>query len=179
MRKINVPKYQPSQYKNKAEAVLDMLKGGETVKQIKNRMAVSDSYIYAVKKQMAADKAAAKTGKTTILSMDNTVFPDPTPQPGEFIQTSTNNVDAILNERGSRYGNFLDHARITYKLKEVARNFAEEKGKTFAHDQCEAMDMIFHKIGRILNGDPNYADSWIDIAGYAQLVADRLEGKVR
>jgi hypothetical protein len=34
--------------------------------------------------------------------------------------------------------------------------------------------MIAHKIGRILNGDPNYADSWIDIAGYAQLVADRL-----
>jgi hypothetical protein len=66
---------------------------------------------------------------------------------------------------------------ITYKLKEVARNFAEEKGKTFAVDQCEAMDMIFHKIGRILNGDPNYADSWIDIAGYAKLVADRLEGK--
>jgi hypothetical protein len=42
MRKINVPKYLPSKYKTKAEAVLDMLKGGETVKQIKNRMAVSD-----------------------------------------------------------------------------------------------------------------------------------------
>ena len=39
--------------------------------------------------------------------------------------------------------------------------------------------MIFAKVGRILNGDPNYADSWIDIAGYAKLVADRLEGKTR
>jgi hypothetical protein len=37
--------------------------------------------------------------------------------------------------------------------------------------------MICHKLGRIVNGDPNYADSWIDIAGYAKLVADRLEGK--
>jgi hypothetical protein len=36
--------------------------------------------------------------------------------------------------------------------------------------------MICHKIARILNGDPNYADSWVDIAGYAQLVADRLLG---
>ena len=35
--------------------------------------------------------------------------------------------------------------------------------------------MICHKIGRIVNGDPDYADSWIDIAGYAKLVADRLE----
>ena len=34
--------------------------------------------------------------------------------------------------------------------------------------------MIFHKIGRIVNGDPNYADSWHDIAGYAKLVEDRL-----
>jgi len=89
------------------------------------------------------------------------------------------NVDAILNERGSRYGNFMDHATITYRLKEVARDFAAQHGKHFAYDQCEAFDMIFHKLGRILNGDPNYADSWIDIAGYAKLVADRLEGKVR
>ena len=39
--------------------------------------------------------------------------------------------------------------------------------------------MIAHKIGRILNGDPNYADSWVDIAGYAQLVANELEGIIR
>jgi hypothetical protein len=41
------------------------------------------------------------------------------------------------------------------------------------------MDMIMHKIGRIVNGDPDYADSWVDIAGYAKLVADRLDGVVR
>jgi hypothetical protein len=38
--------------------------------------------------------------------------------------------------------------------------------------------MIMHKVARILNGDPNYADNWIDIAGYATLVADRLEGDI-
>ena len=42
-------------------------------------------------------------------------------------------------------------------------------------DQREALEMIAHKIARILNGDPNYADNWIDIAGYATLVANRLE----
>jgi len=41
-------------------------------------------------------------------------------------------------------------------------------------DQQEALEMIAHKIARILNGDPNYVDSWVDIAGYAKLVADRL-----
>lgn len=39
--------------------------------------------------------------------------------------------------------------------------------------------MIAHKLGRIINGDPNYSDSWHDIAGYAKLVADRLDGVVR
>jgi hypothetical protein len=41
------------------------------------------------------------------------------------------------------------------------------------------LDMIFTKVGRILNGDSNHIDSWIDIAGYATLVADRLQGKTR
>ena len=84
-------------------------------------------------------------------------------------------VDAVLDERGKRYGKFEDHAYITQELKKIAYRVNE----TLTHDQTEALDMIFHKIGRILNGDPNYADSWIDIAGYAKLVADRLEGKVR
>jgi hypothetical protein len=88
-------------------------------------------------------------------------------------------VDAILNERGKRYGNFLDHARVTQRLKNVAHQFASEHNKRFDVDQAEALDMIFHKIGRVLNGDPNYADNWLDIAGYAKLVADRLGGVSR
>jgi hypothetical protein len=157
----------------KAAGITKLLKQGYTPTQIKERMAVSESYIHAVKKQMVADKAAAKAAAKAA------VVAEAAPKPGEFIQTSTNNVDAILNERGSRYGNFLDHARVTQRLKEVAHTFAAQHNKTFDVDHAEALDMIFHKIGRILNGDPNYADSWIDIAGYAQLVADRLEGKIR
>ena len=42
-------------------------------------------------------------------------------------------------------------------------------------DQREALEMIQHKVARILNGDPTYTDNWIDIAGYATLVANRLE----
>lgn len=47
--------------------------------------------------------------------------------------------------------------------------------QSLAPDQKEALEMIAHKIGRILNGDPNYHDSWHDIVGYTKLVADRLE----
>lgn len=86
-------------------------------------------------------------------------------------------VDTVLDERGRRYGAFISHAEITQSLKRLAYGYIPDDKLTA--DQIEALDMIFHKIGRILNGDPNYADSWIDIAGYAKLVADRLEGKTR
>jgi transposase len=88
-------------------------------------------------------------------------------------------VNAILDERGSNYGSFLGLSQVTQRLKTVAHNFAGQNNKTFDPDQAEALDMIFTKLGRILNGDPNHIDSWIDIAGYATLVADRLKGKVR
>lgn len=83
-----------------------------------------------------------------------------------------------LEERGKRYGKFTGHASITQMLKDVMRN-TSNWDDLLIHDQREALDMIAHKIGRILNGDPDYSDSWIDIAGYAQLVADRLEGVER
>jgi len=88
-------------------------------------------------------------------------------------------VDATLAERGSRYGKFKDHAALSQSLKHLICDHANALGKTFAPDQAEALDMICHKIARIANGDPEYADSWIDIAGYAKLVADRLEGVER
>jgi hypothetical protein len=51
-------------------------------------------------------------------------------------------------------------------------------GASFAYldyDQKEALEMVAHKLGRIVNGDPNYLDSWVDIIGYTQLVLDRLK----
>lgn len=37
------------------------------------------------------------------------------------------------------------------------------------------MTVIADKIARILSGDPNYADSWHDIGGYAKLVENYIE----
>ena len=86
-------------------------------------------------------------------------------------------IDDILTERNNRYGNFIDGAEIIRAFKhEIYTRGAYGR---LAADQAEALDMIFHKIGRIATGDPNYVDSWTDIAGYAKLVADRLQGVVR
>jgi len=83
-------------------------------------------------------------------------------------------IEDTLTERGSRYGKFVDHARTTQDLKDHLQ-MAPSWGQLEA-DQKEALEMIVHKIARIVNGDPNYHDSWHDISGYATLVADRLKG---
>lgn len=90
---------------------------------------------------------------------------------------TTTDITQTLTERGNRYGKFTSHAAITQALKEVMNS--HPGWANLAPDQKEALEMNAHKVGRILNGDPNYADSWVDIAGYAKLVADRLEGVER
>ena len=84
-----------------------------------------------------------------------------------------NDVNEILAERGKRYGVFKDHAQIAQRLKMTMQVNGWDR---LAADQREALEMIQHKVARILNGDPDYSDSWTDIAGYATLVAKRLEG---
>ena len=84
-------------------------------------------------------------------------------------------ISATLKERGSRYGKFTDHARVTQSLKRAFYGSLDDWHKVNLDDDMrEAVDMIMHKLGRIACGDPKYADSWHDIAGYAKLVDDRL-----
>lgn len=84
-------------------------------------------------------------------------------------------IDATLAQRGSRYGEFATHATHSQSIKALlVKLMGQAKWEGLADDQREALDMISHKLGRITNGDPNYDDSWRDIAGYAQLVAKRL-----
>ena len=97
---------------------------------------------------------------------------------GEFhrencpIAPPKDSIQAILSNRGKEYGPFVGHADITQQLKQVMGD--TPRWSELYSDQKEALEMIAHKIGRILNGNPNNVDSWADIAGYAKLVADRL-----
>ncbi len=80
-----------------------------------------------------------------------------------------------LEERQKTHGNFSGHASISQALKGEAQRYVVLRGCTLSPDQWEAMEMIFHKIARIINGNPDCHDHWHDIAGYATLVANRLE----
>lgn len=81
-------------------------------------------------------------------------------------------IEETLKERGKRYGEFNEHARITQGIK---RSMADSPNwSRLSDDKKEALEMIAHKIGRILNGDPEYPDSWHDLVGYAKLAEQGL-----
>ena len=82
-------------------------------------------------------------------------------------------IEEMLDERETRYGSFENHARRAQALKDVLTDPDSSWVKMQSY-QREALEMITHKIARVLNGDPYYADNWVDIAGYAQLVVDIL-----
>lgn len=81
-------------------------------------------------------------------------------------------IDNTLEERGRYYGDFKVHAGITQEIKRTMH--ASPRWLDLSDDKREALEMVAHKIGRILNGDPEYKDSWHDIIGYIKLVDDTL-----
>jgi len=88
-------------------------------------------------------------------------------------------VDNVVDERAITYGKFEELAEVSQRFKDSLHYFLITRNKYLAPDQQEAMELIFHKFARVVNGDPDHIDNWKDIAGYATLVADRLEGNPR
>lgn len=89
-------------------------------------------------------------------------------------------TDALLAERGKTHGDYSEHADATQSMKHLFRQYRNWPKLSYA--QKETLEMIAHKIGRALTGDPNHIDHWDDIAGYAKLVSNILrerEAKAR
>jgi phosphate-selective porin len=84
-------------------------------------------------------------------------------------------VEKTLEERGSRYGTFMEHARIAQALQDVMRS--NTNWQYLEVDERQALTTIADKIARILNAPAGtvYSDSFHDIAGYALLVDKRLK----
>jgi hypothetical protein len=89
-----------------------------------------------------------------------------------LLGASMMDLSTILAERRPQHGPFDRQAELAQRLK-----FAMQTGdnwKRLPAPQREALEMVQHKISRILTGDPNLVDHWHDIAGYATLVAKLL-----
>jgi hypothetical protein len=82
-------------------------------------------------------------------------------------------ITDTLVERGKRYGRFEDNAAIAQDFKFRMRQCRHWERKPA--DVKQALDVIVDKISRILGGDHDYIDNWVDIQGYAKLISDRLQ----
>lgn len=138
----------------------------QSVYALRNKMK-KDGFVFPKRADQLASLAPAQQGAAGSAPLEIEMFDFP------------DEVDETLDARAVDYGKFIEGAEVMQMLKRVVLNALNNRDKTLAHDQAEAMDMIIHKIGRIVNGNPDVVDHWLDIAGYAKLVADRLEGRVR
>ena len=77
-------------------------------------------------------------------------------------------VSETLDERQATYGSFPAQAAIAQQLKDVMHRTPGWPG--LPTDRKEALDMIVHKMARVLNGGVEDVDHYHDIAGYAMLV---------
>ena len=127
-------------------------------------------------KRLFVPAAAVQIAKKKGVSLQAYVKEIRETDPTAFEET---NVDTVLDSRAKDYGKFIEGAEIMQMLKRLVHNYIEDRGTPLAFDQREAIDMIIHKLGRIINGNPDKVDHWVDIAGYSTLVADRLQGDVR
>ena len=80
-------------------------------------------------------------------------------------------ISKVLESKEENYGSFVKHAALSQRLKEIV---FESVGSLEPY-QIEALEMICVKLARIAGGNPDYIDSWLDLAGYAQLVANELD----
>jgi hypothetical protein len=144
------------------------------------RFNTTKQYVYGLRNKMKKEgfvfppKSQQLASLAPVLPIE--MYDDPW-QPPEM--SPMPEVDATLDARAVEYGKFIEGAEVIQMLKRVVQNALNNRDKTLAHDQAESMDMILHKVGRIINGNPDVVDHWLDIAGYAQLVADRLNGRIR
>ena len=72
-------------------------------------------------------------------------------------------IEKVLEERKTRYGTFRDNAEIAQKIKSVL--YDHPNWDKMPYDNRQALCVICDKMARMMTGDPDYDDSWVDIIG--------------
>lgn len=81
--------------------------------------------------------------------------------------------DPLLVEREKTHGDFAQNAMVAQGIKTIFE--AHGYHTKLSYRQAEALDLIASKIGRIIAGDHNFKEHYIDIAGYAKLGAEACD----
>lgn len=86
-------------------------------------------------------------------------------------------VEQILAERQKTHGSFETHSMVCQGIKDALQ--ASENWFKLTPTTKEALDMIAHKMARIVNGQEDFKDHWDDIAGYATLKSKLIESRTK
>lgn len=78
-------------------------------------------------------------------------------------------IKIVLTERKQTHGDYASVAATYYELLKALGDTSR-----LSPIQLMSIQMICHKLARIANGDPNFADHWRDCCGYSQLALNEL-----
>lgn len=78
-------------------------------------------------------------------------------------------MDTLAARHGT-HGSFTEGAAVSQAICKTLRGGANWGGLDAT--QREAIEMIAHKMARIVSGNPDFADHWHDIMGYARLAEE-------
>lgn len=82
------------------------------------------------------------------------------------------NAQSVIESREETHGDYQNQAGLAQLTKTLWRSAPGWQKLSLA--QRESLDMVATKVSRILLGDPNTADSWLDLAGYSTLIHNIL-----
>lgn len=99
----------------------------------------------------------------------------PVPPAPEIINPEPDPVDKVLDARALTYGSFEENAKTAQTLNLVLHR--QEGWYHLSFVQREALEMIMHKVSRLVNGDPTYLDTVVDIAGYTELMLKDMRNR--
>lgn len=87
-------------------------------------------------------------------------------------------IEETLKTRGNVHGDFVASAQFKDSVNSIVRLTPNYIRMDRACRQ--ALFMIVEKMGRILYGEPHFADHWHDISGYAKLIDDAItDGRLK
>jgi Domain of unknown function (DUF6378) len=76
----------------------------------------------------------------------------------------------LVKDREKTHGNYQTQSALAQKFKKAFRS--TPNWEKLNEQQAEALEAMAVKLARILAGDANYKDHWMDLQGYAFLGSD-------
>jgi hypothetical protein len=162
-----MPKYKMT----KSDIARKLFKQGFSVVEVTKRVGMNYGHAYNVMRAMTPKTEEPEIGSAPMYGVSESELAS-NPNYRNLAASEDNTVEQVLVERGKDYGDYASKAQFIQGVKYLMRS--SPSWEAMDADMRESMEMIAHKMGRVVYGDPAHKDNFLDIAGYAKLVADRL-----